>query len=196
MSRKGENIYKRKDGRWEGRYMKGVAAGGKTIYGSCYGKTYREAKEKLEHCKLQVLTGKRKDKAGAFRLFCSYCDEWLAVNKSAIKESTAAKYTVALKNNIKPYFGEYSPQLITTEMTADFVDELLTVKKLSPKTAKDIAIILKSILKYISIPAVRISICLRRRESWSRSMAAFQRQSAICQRPTRSAWQRISSARN
>lgn len=150
MSRKGENIYKRKDGRWEGRYMKGVAAGGKTIYGSCYGKTYREAKEKLERCKLQVLTGKRKNKASAFRLFGSYCDEWLAVNKSAIKESTAAKYTVALNNHIKPYFGEYSPQLITTEMTADFVDELLTNKKLSPKTAKDIAIILKSILKYIS----------------------------------------------
>ena len=150
MSRKGENIYKRKDGRWEGRYKKGVVAGGKTVYGSCYGKTYREAKEKLELCKLQVLTGKRKNKASAFRLFGSYCDEWLAVNKSAIKESTVAKYTVALENHIKPYFGEYSPQLITTEMTADFVDELLTVKKLSPKTAKDIAIILKSILKYIS----------------------------------------------
>lgn len=29
MSRKGENIYKRKDGRWEGRYKKGIIAGGK-----------------------------------------------------------------------------------------------------------------------------------------------------------------------
>ena len=48
MSRKGENIYKRKDGRWEGRYKKGIAGNGKTIYGSCYGKTYRETKEKLE----------------------------------------------------------------------------------------------------------------------------------------------------
>ena len=25
MSRRGENIYKRKDGRWEGRYIKGYA---------------------------------------------------------------------------------------------------------------------------------------------------------------------------
>ena len=31
MSRKGENIYKRKDGRWEGRYKKGVAANGRII---------------------------------------------------------------------------------------------------------------------------------------------------------------------
>ena len=45
MSRKGENIYKRKDGRWEGRYKKGNADNGRTIYGSCYGKTYREVKE-------------------------------------------------------------------------------------------------------------------------------------------------------
>ncbi len=43
MSRKGENIYKRKDGRWEGRYKKSVANNGKVIYGYCYGKTYREA---------------------------------------------------------------------------------------------------------------------------------------------------------
>ena len=42
------NIYLRKDGRWEGRYKKGVAANGRIIYGSCYGKTYRETKEKLE----------------------------------------------------------------------------------------------------------------------------------------------------
>ena len=49
MSRKGENIYKRKDGRWEGRYKKGTADYGKIIYGSCYGKSYREVKVKLEH---------------------------------------------------------------------------------------------------------------------------------------------------
>jgi hypothetical protein len=29
MSRKGENIYKRKDGRWEARYVKGCTTGGK-----------------------------------------------------------------------------------------------------------------------------------------------------------------------
>ena len=44
MSRRGENIYKRKDGRWEGRYKTGTGANGRTQYKSCYGKTYREAK--------------------------------------------------------------------------------------------------------------------------------------------------------
>lgn len=36
MSKKGENIYKRKDGRWEARYIKGCSTEGKTVYGYCY----------------------------------------------------------------------------------------------------------------------------------------------------------------
>lgn len=47
MSKKGENIYKRKDNRWKARYIKGYSFDGKIIYGYCYGKTYREAKEKV-----------------------------------------------------------------------------------------------------------------------------------------------------
>lgn len=43
---KGENIFKRKDGRWEARYVKGYELSGKIRYGFCYGKTYKEAKEK------------------------------------------------------------------------------------------------------------------------------------------------------
>lgn len=40
MAKRGDNIRKRKDGRWEGRYKKGRAADGSIIYGSVYGKTY------------------------------------------------------------------------------------------------------------------------------------------------------------
>lgn len=47
MARKGENIYKRKDGRWEGRCRTGRLSGGKAGYISVYGKSYREVKEKL-----------------------------------------------------------------------------------------------------------------------------------------------------
>ena len=43
---KGENIFRRRDGRWEARYIKGRELSGKIKYGYCYGKTYREAKEK------------------------------------------------------------------------------------------------------------------------------------------------------
>lgn len=36
MARKGENIYKRKDGRWEGRYIKSRSSTGKANYGYVY----------------------------------------------------------------------------------------------------------------------------------------------------------------
>ena len=32
MSRKGENIYRRKDGRWEGRYIRGRKQDGKAVF--------------------------------------------------------------------------------------------------------------------------------------------------------------------
>ena len=47
MPRKGENIYKRKDGRWEGRYKVGFNDFGTAKYRSVYGKTYQEVKLKL-----------------------------------------------------------------------------------------------------------------------------------------------------
>ena len=49
---KGENIFKRKDGRWEGRYVKSRELSGKIVYGYCYGRTYREVKEKVMQLKL------------------------------------------------------------------------------------------------------------------------------------------------
>ena len=47
MPRKGENIYKRKDGRWEGRYIKSRTLEGKARYGYVYARSYRETKMKL-----------------------------------------------------------------------------------------------------------------------------------------------------
>lgn len=41
MSRKGENIYKRKDGRWEGRYKKGVAANGRSCFSNLHTLFYK-----------------------------------------------------------------------------------------------------------------------------------------------------------
>ena len=135
MSRKGENIYKKKDGRWEGRYKKGVDVNGRTLYGSCYAKSYREVKAKSEICKQKSnLFQQNRNKK---KLFGAYCDEWLNINKNKVKESTVAKYSSALENHIKPYFGGLLPEVITTEMTAAFVEEILHTKKLSAKTAKE-----------------------------------------------------------
>ena len=47
MSKRGENIYKRKDGRWEGRFPRGRKIDGKLKYGYIYGSTYQEVRQKL-----------------------------------------------------------------------------------------------------------------------------------------------------
>ncbi len=44
MKRKG--VYKRKDGRWEARYQKGIDENGRAIYGAVYGATEEEVIEK------------------------------------------------------------------------------------------------------------------------------------------------------
>lgn len=54
MSKRGLNIYRRKDGRYEGRYADGYGENGKTKYRSIYGKTYTEVKEKLLQIKARV----------------------------------------------------------------------------------------------------------------------------------------------
>ena len=145
MSRKGENIYKRKDGRWEGRYKKGRTACGRTLYGSCYGKTYRETKEKLEMCKQKTPAESTRR---SIKQFETYCDEWLNMNRNKVKESTFVKYNSAFENHIKPYFGGCKPEEITSEMTAEFVDQIIHTKRLSAKTAKDLAVLFKTVLKY------------------------------------------------
>lgn len=57
MSKKGENIYKRKDNRWEARYIKGYKPDGNIRFDYCYAKTYREARDKLNAAKAALLKG-------------------------------------------------------------------------------------------------------------------------------------------
>ena len=54
MSRRGDNIHKRKDGRWEGRYIKCRDKNNKAVYASVYGKTYSEVKIKLDEANTNI----------------------------------------------------------------------------------------------------------------------------------------------
>ena len=51
MPRRGENIYKRKDGRWEGRYIADRKPDGGALYRSVYGTTYADVRQKLAVCR-------------------------------------------------------------------------------------------------------------------------------------------------
>lgn len=145
---KGENIFKRKDGRWEARYIKGYELSGKIKYGFCYGKTYKQAKEKVSQYKAALINGTPIDAGRTRHRFAFYCDSWLQARREKIKESTYVKYSTTIERHIKPKLGGCFPLGLTTEVIDDFSHELLFEDELAPKTVHDILVILRGILKY------------------------------------------------
>lgn len=148
MSRKGENIYKRKDGRWEARYIKAYTIDGKAKYGYCYAASYREVKEKVALAKAALLSDQPPVNENVKKRFSVYCDEWLTLNRLKVKESTYVKYYSMINNHIKPKLGGCFVAALTSFIIEDFSQYLIFEKELSPKTVKDILVLLKAILKY------------------------------------------------
>ena len=99
--RTGENIFKRRDGRWEARYHKGRDSNGKLIYGFCYGKSYSEAKARVEEAKQQTSFFIGTSTELPRKPFHYYCEEWLKANQLRVRDSTHAKYHSALKKHLK-----------------------------------------------------------------------------------------------
>ncbi|MGI6012642.1 MAG: tyrosine-type recombinase/integrase [Ruminococcus sp.] len=148
MSKKGENIYKRKDGRWEARYIKGHKTDGGIRYGYCYGKTYYEAKEKANYARAAVLNHQTPPGKGCKKKFSLCCDEWLLLKRSQVKESTYVKYGATLEKHIKPGLGKYPAEAVSEMVIEQFSYELLNEEHLSAKTVHDILSVVHSILVY------------------------------------------------
>lgn len=143
MSKRGENIYKRKDNRWEGRYIQGYDYKGKAKFGYVYAKTYRDVRDKLTAAKQSIVekpASNRKD-------FEFYCTEWLTLSRNRVKESTYVKYYNTVTRHLIPSFGGCLPQNLNTVMIEEFSHELLH-EGLAPKTVRDILTVLRSVLKY------------------------------------------------
>lgn len=86
MPRTGENIYKRKDGRWEARYIKSYE-NNKARYGYLYAKTYKDVKNKLMSAKNDIKNTDCKITAKEKMKFGFWLDEWLSISKSRVKEA-------------------------------------------------------------------------------------------------------------
>lgn len=145
---KGENVFLRKDGRYEARYVKGRKADGKLLYGFCYGRTYEEAKEKADRARGNAAKEHRTDQGQQPNMAC-FCDSLLFANSTRLKPSSAAKYRADMENHIKPFFGHKLPCEILPEEIDRFTRMLLTDKGLSPKTVRSILTLLHSLLTYI-----------------------------------------------
>ena len=144
---RGENVFQRKDGRYEARYIKGRRADGRPLYGFCYGRTYEEAKDKADRAREEIGQSK-KPEAGQRPDMACFCDRWLSANSARLKPSSRAKYRTDIENHIKPFFGEKLPGEILPEEIDGFTQSLLTGKGLSPKTVRSILTLFHSILSY------------------------------------------------
>lgn len=78
MPRRGENIYKRKDGRWEARYIKEITVDGKKKYGSVYADSYKFG------ILLALYTGVRVGELCALK-WEDITDEHIVINKTMMR---------------------------------------------------------------------------------------------------------------
>ena len=141
MARKGENIYKRKDGRWEGRYR---VNGVDNKYHSIYGKSYAEVKEKLIKIKAEPITYN----SSGMKTFGELCVEWLSSVRVKVKPTTLSNYYMKLNKHILPALGNVRFSYITIQILQKFIETKLN-SGLSTKYVHDIIVLIKSISKYV-----------------------------------------------
>lgn len=149
MGRRGESIFRRKDGRWEARYSLGKdAATGKTKYRSVYGNTYSEAKEKRMQAMQKTYISQ---KNGGF---IEAVRKWLEEKEPSIKEQTYRRYQQCIDTHIIPYFGDVKCSAITQNTVDDFLKQKRLSGRLDGKgglsqsTIRGMCIILQSILLF------------------------------------------------
>ena len=106
MPRKGENIYRRQDGRWEARYIHHYE-GGKARYRYVYGTTYLEVREKKQSAQAKV-NGHGEPYApgiGMRLTFSVLAEMWLSDIRVAVKESTYTRYHRIVSKYLIPRVG-------------------------------------------------------------------------------------------
>lgn len=147
MPRKGENIYKRKDGRWEGRFIKNRDANNKISYGYLYGKTYQDVKERLLVVKAKHLEKTLIKSEKSYERLDSWIRECMTTKiKKEVKPSTYYNYSRLLKNHVFPAIGSIKMKDLT-QKNVQTVIEMLREKQLAVGTVHLIYTILNSLLK-------------------------------------------------
>ena len=151
MAKRGSNIYKRKDGRFEGREPVGYHDNGKIKYRSVYARTLSEVKEKMA----EVYSIKQNQSVSAIKLTTrDVAEQWLSSAKLRVKESSYANYVNIVNKHILPILGRELMMNLTTGKLNDFINFKLTSGRLngngglSAKSVRDIMTVYRSIENY------------------------------------------------
>lgn len=137
MARRGENIYKRKDGRYEGRYVKGRTANGRTRFGYVYGYQYAEVRRVLIARKAQMLQNSTHGQRGGLTLE-KWIHHWLDGEvQSRVKRSSYQTYHTLYRRHLQPTLG----CMLLDRLTADDIRGMLAQlhqKQLAPSTIRSV----------------------------------------------------------
>lgn len=150
MARRGENIRKRKDGRWEGRYIKGRKPDHTAIWGYIYGRTYAAVKKELTI---------RKNELQAFVLsagnptFRELAQKWENSIFLGVKPSTAAHYRYTLQHYIFPVLGSVRVKELNEVVLENGLLEIISPvdnchKPLGHTMARECLILVRRICRY------------------------------------------------
>lgn len=187
MSRKGENIYKRKDGRWEGRYLKRTPDG-KCKYGYVYASTYRDVKSRLQKAAAlwEMTPSKERDDS---LLFSAVAARWERNIAQQVKESTFVKYHMIVTKHLLPPLGNVNVEEMTHERIESLSIGLLRgegtgSRPLAPRTVSDILAVLRSILRFARrsgaiVPCDGSSVRIRRAQAEIRVLTRHE-QDVLC----------------
>jgi len=152
MARRGDNIRKRKDGRWEGRYKKGRNIDGSIIYGSVYGKSYFEVKEKLS---ANPSHGQSLNKMTDSEVTLdNILSRWITSNQIRLKGGTINKYQNIIDAHIKPDLGKIRIKNITSAMINEYLLQKMENGKidgsggLSASYVRSIMLVINASLKF------------------------------------------------
>ena len=146
MARRGENIYKRGDGRWEGRYIRGRTPEGRAQYGYVYAATYSACREKRRQCLREL---PREITPSNNMTLPEAVDLFFAERERKLKESTVSRYRYVVRQYIQPQLGAAPLYALTEQRVADFYRKLQE-QGLSAKSTRDVGVLLRAILRKAS----------------------------------------------
>ena len=125
MPRHGENIYKRRDGRYEGRYVIGKNAAGKTRFGYVYGYQYAEVRNTLLRKKAELLQTVDRNPSRCATLLREWLHRWLESELlGSIKESSYQAYLRQINLHLIPGLGHLRLAQVTPSAVCEFIAEM------------------------------------------------------------------------
>lgn len=126
MARRGENIYRRKDGRYEGRYVIGKKPDGKTKFGYIFGYAYADVKLRLTEKKAELLIHADPQVRRHGKTVAQWMTWWMENELlGSVKVSSYQTYLNQMNRHLLPRLGKLELTALTPGIVQSFLAELL-----------------------------------------------------------------------